>query len=80
VGMDLLGPFRILLALVLLFVFFGPGIWVVIKLFKISKKDPEKFSPTLIVVLGVVLTFLFVFALRVIFIGLGWYDGPIFPS
>jgi hypothetical protein len=78
--MDLLGPFRILLALALLFVFFGPGIWVVIKLLKISKKDPEKFPPALVVVLGVTLTFLFVFTLRVIFIELGWYDGPIFPS
>jgi hypothetical protein len=80
VGMDLLGPFRILLALALLFVFFGPGIWVVIKLLKKSTKDPEKILPGLIVVLGVALTFLFVFALRVTFIKLGWYDGPIFPD
>ena len=79
-GMDLLGPLRILLALVLLFVFFGPGIWVVVKLLEKSKKDPEKIPPGLVVVLGVILTFLFVFALRVIFIKFGWYEGPIFPE
>jgi hypothetical protein len=80
VGIDLLGPFRVLLALALIFVFFGPGIWVVVKLFKISKKDPDKIPPGLIVVLGVTLTFIFVFALRVIFVELEWYDGPIFPT
>ena len=79
-GMDLLGPFRILLLLVLLAVVFGPGIWVVMKLLKKAKKDPEKVSGGLIIVLGVVLTFLFVFALRVVFIQFGWYDGPIFPE
>jgi hypothetical protein len=79
-GMDLLGPFRILLLLVLLVVVFGPGIWVVMKLLKKAKKDPEKVSGGLIIVLGVALTFLFVFALRVIFIQFGWYDGPIFPE
>jgi hypothetical protein len=79
-GMDLLGPFRILLLLVLLVVVFGPGIWVVMKLLKKAKKDPEKVSGGLIIVLGVTLTFLFVFALRVIFIQFGWYDGPIFPE
>ena len=78
-GMDLLGPFRILLLLFLLFVVFGPGIWVVMKLLKKAKKDPEKVSGGLIIVLGVALTFLFVFALRVVFIQFGWYDGPIFP-
>jgi hypothetical protein len=79
-GMDLLGPFRILLLLVLLVVVFGPGIWVVMKLLKKAKKDPEKVSGGLIIVLGVSLTFLFVFALRVVFIQFGWYDGPIFPE
>ena len=79
-GMDLLGPFRILLLLVLLVVVFGPGVWVVMKLLKKAKKDPEKVSGGLIIVLGVALTFLFVFALRVIFIQFGWYDGPIFPE
>jgi hypothetical protein len=79
-GMDLLGPFRILLLLFLLFVVFGPGIWVVMKLLKKAKKDPEKVSGGLIIVLGVALTFLFVFALRVVFIQFGWYDGPIFPE
>jgi hypothetical protein len=79
-GMDLLGPFRILLLLVLLVVVFGPGIWVVMKLLKKAKKDPEKVSGGLIIVLGVALTFLFVFALRVVFIQFGWYDGPIFPE
>jgi len=79
-GMDLLGPFRILLLLVLLAVVFGPGIWVVMKLLKKAKKDPEKVSGGLIIVLGVALTFLFVFALRVVFIQFGWYDGPIFPE
>ena len=78
--MDLLGPFRILLLLVLLAVVFGPGIWVVMKLLKKAKKDPEKVSGGLIIVLGVALTFLFVFALRVVFIQFGWYDGPIFPE
>ena len=79
-GMDLLGPFRILLLLVLLVVVFGPGIWVVMKLLKKAKKDPEKVSGGLIIFLGVALTFLFVFALRVVFIQFGWYDGPIFPE
>ncbi len=79
-GMDLLGPFRILLLLFLLVVVFGPGIWVVMKLLKKAKKDPEKVSGGLIIVLGVALTFLFVFALRVVFIQFGWYDGPIFPE
>ena len=79
-GMDLLGPFRILLLLVLLVVDFGPGRRVVMKLLKKAKKDPEKVSGGLIIVLGVALTFLFVFALRVIFIQFGWYDGPIFPE
>jgi hypothetical protein len=79
-GMDLLGPFRILLLLVLLVVGFGPGIWVVMKLLKKAKKDPEKVSGGLIIVLGVALTFLFVFVLRVVFIQFGWYDGPIFPE
>jgi hypothetical protein len=78
--MDLLGPFRLILALLLLLLFFGPGIWVVIKLLKKSKKDPEKIPPGLIVVLGIAMTFLFVFALRVTFIKLGWHDGPIFPD
>ena len=77
--MDLLGPFRLLFAMVLLFVVFGPGIWVVMKLLQKAKKDPEDFGG-LTIVLGVALTFLFVFALRVIFILFGWYDGPIFPE
>jgi hypothetical protein len=79
-GMDLLGPFRLLFGMVLLFVVFGPGIWLVMKLLKKAKKDPEKFSGGLIIFLGVALTFLFVFALRLIFIQFGWYDGPIFPK
>ena len=78
--MDLLGPLRILLLFGLLIVFFGPGFWVVTKLLKKAKKDPEKVSGGLIIVLVVALTFLFVFALRVIFIQFGWYDGPIFPE
>jgi hypothetical protein len=79
-GMDLLGPVRLLIALVLLFVVFGPGIWIVIKLLEKTKKDPEKVSGGLIIFLGVALTFLFVFALRVLFIQFGWYNGPIFPE
>ena len=79
-GMDLLGPFRLLFGMVLLFVVFGPGIWLVMKLLKKAKKDPEKVSGGLIIFLGVALTFLFVFALRLIFIQFGWYDGPIFPE
>jgi hypothetical protein len=79
-GIDLLGPFRLLLVLFLLFVCFGPGIWLVMKLLKKAKKDPEKVSGGLIIFLGVALTFLFVFALRLIFIQFGWYDGPIFPE
>jgi len=79
-GIDLLGPVRLLFTLLLLFVVFGPGIWLVMKLLEKAKKDPEKVSGGLIIVLGVALTFLFVFALRVIFIQLGWYNGPIFPE
>jgi hypothetical protein len=79
-GMDLLGPLRILLLFGLLIVVFGPGIWVVIKLLEKSKRDPDKVPGGLIIALGVTLTFLFVFALRIVFIQLGWYDGPIFPE
>jgi hypothetical protein len=79
-GMDLLGPVRLFFALLLLFVVFGPSVWLVMKLLKKAKKGPEKVSGGLIILLGVALTFLFVFALRVIFIQFGWYDGPIFPE
>lgn len=58
-GMDLAGPLRVLLLIVLLLVIFGPAIWLVNKTLEKSGADVNKDSTTIwSIVLGVSLMFL----------------------
>ena len=69
-GLDLLGPLRIVFVLVIAFIVLGPGMWIASKLVKKTGADPNKDSTTVItILLGVLITAL----VGMIGRGQGWW-------
>ena len=69
-GIDLAGPVRLAVVLILFVVIFGPAIWLVSKIFQKSGVDTNKDSTTVwTLILGVGLTFL----VALIGKGQGWW-------